>query len=96
MFTYNFQKPTLIDKNRAARGDFFVKPTQYWFVNCEPTFGMYSEQIQRNIKKVMNQKCSSGGICSKERSMISSDYARNFICDFVIGKEQKFTQKSLF
>lgn len=36
------------------------------------------------------------GVCSEDRSMISGDYARNFICDFVIGKEQKITQRSLF
>lgn len=30
--------------------------------------------------------------------MISPDYARNFICDFILGKEQpdKPIQKSLF
>ena len=32
----------------------------------------------------------------EERSMISPDYARNFICDFVIGKEQPESQLSLF
>lgn len=31
-----------------------------------------------------------------ERSMISPDYARNFICDFILGKEQRHSQKSLF
>ena len=31
-----------------------------------------------------------------ERSMISPDYARNFICDFIIGKQQVFTQTNLF
>lgn len=36
------------------------------------------------------------GICSEERSMISPDYARNFICDFIIGKEQKHTLRDLF
>lgn len=36
------------------------------------------------------------GICSEERSMISPDYARNFICDFILGKEQKFAQQLLF
>lgn len=30
------------------------------------------------------------GLCSEERSMISPDYARNFICDFIIGKNQHF------
>ena len=29
------------------------------------------------------------GLCSEERSLISPDYARNFICDFVLGKEQE-------
>lgn len=32
------------------------------------------------------------GICSEERSMIHPDYARNFICDFILGREQKHTQ----
>jgi hypothetical protein len=32
----------------------------------------------------------------EERSMISPDYARNFICDFIIGKEQVGTQLNLF
>lgn len=36
------------------------------------------------------------GMCSKVRSEISPDYARNFICDFIIGKEQKNKQLSLF
>ena len=34
--------------------------------------------------------------CSEERSMISPDYARNFICDFILGKEQIGTQLNLF
>ena len=36
------------------------------------------------------------GLCSEERSMISPDYARNFICDFILGKEQKNSQLTLF
>lgn len=36
------------------------------------------------------------GICSKERSMLTGKYARNFICDFIIGKEQKHSIRSLF
>lgn len=36
------------------------------------------------------------GICSEDRSMISPDYARNFICDFILGKEQLGSQLSLF
>lgn len=37
------------------------------------------------------------GVCSTERSMISADYARNWICDFVLGKKQKqFIENNLF
>ena len=39
---------------------------------------------------------SKAGLCSEERSMISPDYARNFICDFILGIEQINTQLSLF
>lgn len=35
------------------------------------------------------------GICSEERSMISPDYARNFICDFILGKEQPQIDRQL-
>ena len=29
-------KAKLIDMDRRDRGDYFNKPTQYWFINCEP------------------------------------------------------------
>ena len=29
-------KPKVIDINRRQRGDWFVKPTQYWFINLDP------------------------------------------------------------
>jgi hypothetical protein len=31
---------------------------------------------------------NKAGLCSEERSVISPDYARNFICDFILGIEQ--------
>jgi hypothetical protein len=36
------------------------------------------------------------GICSEERSLISPDYARNFICDFILGKQQKCIAQQQF
>lgn len=88
--------PALIDNNRALRGDYFQKPTAYWFVNCEPTHGC-TIQCDKKVKRVRDAKgAPSAGICSEERSMISPDYARNFICDFILGKEQVGTQMSLF
>ena len=85
----NFIKvPDVVDMNRMMRGDFFKKPTAYWYWNCEPTSGK-SYQNDKEQKIIMNSKGSGkAGLCSEERSMISPDYARNFICDFILGKEQ--------
>lgn len=91
----NFPKPTLIDRNRMLRGDFFKKPTAYWFINIKPTYG-FSLQKNKKPKKINNLSGGKKGMCSVERSMISDDYARNFICDFIIGKEQNHSLRSLF
>ena len=92
----NFPAPTFIDKNRMLRGDIYKKPTAYWFVNCEPTYGL-TIMKDKESKRIDRSKSSKiAGLCSEERSMISSDYARNFICDFILGKEQKLTQLNLF
>lgn len=89
-------KAKLIDKNRRLRGDYFVKPTQYFFVNCEPTYGL-SRTTPKETKAAYSLKGSPiGGICGEERSLISPDYARNFIHDFILGKEQNNSQPTLF
>ena len=88
--------PTIIDKDRTLRGDYFKKPTGYWFVNCANTFGM---SIQQDKERKIIRKCKTApkaGLCSEERSLISPDYAKNFICDFILGKEQQHTMRSLF
>ena len=95
--TQNFPKPTIIDKNRMERGDFFVKPTAYWFFNCKRTHG-FSHQNDKKQKIITNCKSAPrAGLCSEERSLISSDYARNWICDYVLGKYQpEISGESLF
>ena len=86
--TQNFPNPSFIDRNRMDRGDYFVKPTAYWFFCCEPTHG-FTKQNNKEQKIIRNCKSSpKAGLCSEDRSMLSPDYARNFICDFIIGKEQ--------
>jgi len=93
--TQNFPYKPYIDKNRHLRGDFFGKPTQFFFVNCSWTFG-FTEQCGKELKKIERCKDSGiKGICSEERSMISPDYARNFICDQILGKEQEYFGKQL-
>lgn len=80
--------PTFVDVDRTRRGDCYRKPTAYWFWNCEPTNGT-SYQRPAIVKRIEDaRKNPVAGMCSEERSMISPDYARNFICDFILGKEQ--------
>lgn len=93
----NFLKaPDVVDMNRMERGDYFKKPTAYWFWNCEPTSG-FSYQKDKEQKIIIKSKMASrAGLCSEERSMISADYARNWICDFVLGKQQNYFDSPLF
>lgn len=69
----------VIDKDRTLRGDYFKKPTQYWFINCEPKyniiFAAYSWCPQKFINYINNKT---------ERSLISSEYASNFLKEFVL------------
>jgi predicted nucleic acid-binding Zn ribbon protein len=88
--------PTFVDNDRSLRGDHFHKPTAYWFWGCEPTHGrsFQPRKVERNINQVAPNRMP--GICNAERSMIHPDYARNFICDFILGKVQKHTMRELF
>lgn len=81
--------PSLVDSDRSRRGDYFVKPTAYWFYNLKPTHG-FTWQKDKEVKTIMTTKSSAtAGICSEERSLIHPDYARNFICDNILGITQK-------
>jgi len=93
----NFVKaPDLVDMDRTKRGDIYKKPTAYWYINCEPTNG-HSFQEPRQRKTILSSKGSAkAGICSEERSLISPDYARNFICDFILGQKQEHSLLDLF
>lgn len=60
----------VIDKDRTTRGDYFEKPTQYWFIGCEPKYNMILEaQVWNNKKDILHTKSRSGkkpnikGIC---------------------------------
>lgn len=87
---FNFPyKPAVIDMNRRLMGDKYKKPTQYLFVNCEPVAGKRSMQMDKPMEYVME----SEGI---ERSLISPDYAHNFICDYILGIESGHSQPTLF
>ena len=78
--------PDIIDSNRMDRGDYFRKPTAYWFWNFEPCRDCFTKQKDKENKKVLDHT----GI---NRSLISPDYARNWIKDFILGTGTKINQK---
>lgn len=73
----------IIDMDRRKKGDYFKKPTQYWFINCEPKQNMIFEAytIQNKSKDIGHTNPGA------ERSLISSEYANRFIREFIIDKE---------
>lgn len=89
-------QPAVVDRYRNLRGDEFAKPTGYWYINCEPSKGESFQPREAKRVKKDAKGADKAGICSEERSMIHPDYARNFICDFILGKVQPHTQQTLF
>lgn len=89
-------EPTFVDNDRTRRGDYFKKPTGFWFFGCQPTRGMTLQSPTKRLRVWEAKSAPKAGLCSEDRSLISPDYARNFICDFILGKEIKGSQLSLF
>ena len=74
-------KPKLIDQDRSERGDNMKKPTQYWFINREPSNNFIFEPQIINERRVHDR---INGNRKVVRSLISSDYANRFIREFII------------
>lgn len=73
-------KPKVIDMNRTEHGDYYKKPTQFWFINCEPKnnliFKTYENHHRERIEDVTRNR-------GKVRSEIHSDYAEWFLTTYV-------------
>lgn len=80
---------TMIDYDRTLRGDQFRKPTAYWFINIDRTYGI-TKKIPSRIYKVNNKN----GI---HKSTMTIEYAENFIKDFIFGRKyEKDSEYELF
>lgn len=89
--------PSIIDKDRRENGDYFKKPTQYWFLNCKPKNNFVFEAITYNAIeckdpiRLMNKEhyTKTGANTKKEaRSMIHPDYANRFIRQYLIDEKE--------
>lgn len=90
--------PAVIDRDRRDNGDYYKKPTQYWFLNCEPKNNLLWEAIPYNAieyhgkdawrdrRKIDYDKTRATTV-KEARSMIHPDYANRFIRQYLIDKE---------
>ena len=86
-------KPSLIDKDRRDDGDYFRKPTQYYFLNFKPQQRFLFEAIPYNaidvkmpIRYMPKEVIEKVGAKDRAtaRSMIHPDYANRFIRKYLI------------
>lgn len=96
-FLYNNfpYKPALIHNNRRLHGDYFIKPTQYFFLNCQPT---HQATFQKPAQCLTIQHYAGGKNETSllNRSIIAPEYAYNFIADHILGQPQVNSQLALF
>lgn len=76
---YWAMNPKVIIKDRKMYGDYYTKPTQFWFINFEPSNNFLFEPIpyheHKNIEDTHNKV---------ERSLISPYFANRFIREFIL------------
>ena len=88
--TYWCIKPSVIDKDRTNDGDYYKKPTQYFFIGFEPSYNLVMEPLEpvktRAIKKAKGSETTSRQV---ERSMMHPQYARRFIKKYILPNESK-------
>ena len=72
-------KPNLIIMDRRLYGDYYKKPTMFYFINFEPTY--FSDYIQQNNEKRLVVSEQRGIM----RSLMHKDFANNFIRKYILG-----------
>lgn len=78
-------KPDVIDKDRTQNGDYYKKPTQYWFINCKPKYNIIFEPLDYVETKVIANVTGNEQYTRKtERSLMHPQYANRFIRQYII------------
>lgn len=75
-------KAKIIDKNRRDNGDYYQKPTQFWFVNLEPKQTMLFEPLEEC--ELLNIEHANRKNSQVIRSMIHQQYADRFIRQYIL------------
>lgn len=80
-------KPSVIDKNRRLNGDYYMKPTQYWFIGFKPKNNFLFEPIEYVKPKNISDLWGTNQKDIEERSMIHPQYASRFIRQYLVDYE---------
>lgn len=75
---------TILDKDRTENGDYYKKPTQYWFINCKPKNNFIFEPLQLVETKKINKLGWVDNKTKEKRSMIHPQYANRFIKEHIL------------
>lgn len=91
-------KPAFIDTDRSIRGDFYKKPTQYFFINCAPEHNFIFVSGSSSVTKRIETTTGDGKHSQAEmRSMMSPAYANRFIREFLLDtREPAVSREALF
>ncbi len=79
-------KPDIVDKDRRENGDYYKKPTQYWFINCKPKSNLVFEPIEYVETKRIDY--INGKDRKTQRSLIHPQYASRFIRQYLIDESE--------
>lgn len=86
-------KPAVSIQDRSKYGDYYKKPTNFWFLNCKPKFNFIFENIENSKPFCVHRgkKVADKISLQVARSLMSPVFARRFIkelrkCWAMIGK----------
>ena len=87
--TYFPIRPKVIVPDRHAEGDYFKKPTQFFFLNCEPEQNIVFEPIKHIdiVKHNRAQLMNNGQTRQVCRSLIHPQFADRFIKTYLLTKD---------
>lgn len=80
-------RPSVIDKNRRDNGDYYIKPTQYWFIGCKPKDNFIFEPVEYVEPIKVSDLWGTNQKDIELRSMIHPQYASRFIKQYIIDYE---------
>lgn len=82
-------EPRIIIKDRSEEGDYYTKPTQFYFINCEPEQNVILTPLERVEKLLITNpsKLKKGQSTQVKRSLIHPQFADRFIKTYILDKE---------